>query len=102
VVDYDKSTRTACLQPAFEMSSPSRTPILAYHPSQGQIEGVICGYNCDFVLRQPSAHPVEDIYVSSIQYVSKMSDELRLYCFNIIADAVLGPIDPRSGKRVRA
>jgi hypothetical protein len=99
---YDKTTRTATLSVALEMASPSRMPVLAVHPSQGQVEGVITGYNCDFVLRQASAHPVEDIYVSSIQWVEKMSEELRSYCFNIIADAILGPVDPRTGKRQRA
>ena len=101
VASYDKATRTANLSVGFEMSSPSRMPTLAVHPTQGQVEGVITGFNCDFVLRQSSAHPIEDIYVSSIQWTEKMSEELRSYCFNIIADAVMGPIDPRTGKRQR-
>jgi hypothetical protein len=98
---YDKATRTMSLHPAFELSSPSRAPVLAVSPGQGQVEGVISGFNCDFVLRQNSTHPIEDIYVSSVQHSAKWGPELRSYCYNIIAEAIRGPVDPKTGKRVK-
>ena len=100
VARYDRETRSADLCPAFEMSSPSRAPVLAKHPTHGDIGGVISGFNCAFVLEQDSMHPVEDIYVSSIQRAEKFSDELKAYCFNIIADAMCGPFGT-DGKRRR-
>jgi hypothetical protein len=84
---------------AFELASPSRMPVFLNHVTQGAVAGTITGHNCDFVLGQESLHPVEIFQVSSIQYVDEMSDEMRAYLFNIIADLVLGPIDKTTKKR---
>jgi hypothetical protein len=100
IVEYSADARRAILCPALEMSSPSRAPVLTRHPTHGDIGGVITGFNCAFVLEQDSIHAIEDIYVSSIQRVDNMSDELRAYLFNILADSILGPIGA-DGKRRR-
>lgn len=86
------------LRPALELSCPSRTPVLGYHPTQGMTEGVISGFDAQFTLNTPSSHPVV-IKWSSRQRCSDMSEELRLRCFMILAEAQLGPVNPQTGKR---
>jgi len=100
IVEYVPEQRRATLCPALELTSPSRSPVAVAHPTQGHLGGVISGFNCAFVLEIDSVHPIENIYVSSIQRAETMSDELRMYLFHILGDAILGPIGD-DGKRHR-
>lgn len=100
VAENTTHARTVDLQPALEMCSPARQAVLFANPLKGGGPQAACvgGFNATYVLEQPSAHRIRDIAYSSRQRCSEMSEDLRLYCFNMIADTVVGEKGP-DGKR---
>jgi len=100
VGEYDKATRTMTLECALVVPSPPRTPVMVMTPN-GPRGGAQSAFDCGFVMDVDSLHPVRDVYVSSVQFMEEVSDGLREWCFDILARAMLGPVDKVTGKRRR-
>ena len=88
VLEEKPSARVLTLQPALQLSCPAAAPVMRMGAAKQLEMGQAIGLFAQWVLDQPSDHPIRDIAYSSRQRVSEMSEDLRHYIHSMIGDAV--------------